>query len=607
MGSERQHALMSNIASGESDDDDSIDLFKSPTNSINNATLQLSTSSPAASNSEARVKRSFQPIRSMSPPVSPLFGRSTNLPRRATVATDSDHHINFNSNNNHSRHNNTTGSTNIKHLVDPRRNTIVRPSSSRTTNVIKIPPAENPLMSEEVLPDHHNRSSRTRPSFQTYQGQSDLMPQFFMSPQNNPRPQHQQQVGYPSPYMDGLGGGGGGGVGMIPQQQQVHHFHHQGGRVPHAHAQAPPPCCEHSAAAAAGKSLRPDYSRLDEEQTRDMKYQFNKKLLVLQTVVPKWKIMIPSETSSLDYFHDMYELYSKQITIYVNTFYLKIGLCFMFIVLQWSAGRAGVPMEGYAMSQIQTIGNYDCLLMELSEKYFSGGGGGEPMSIEQRFIYFAALQAIAFMFCNYVEKMTGSKQLSDYMKNFVSTNVIDKLKSNEAADPTAGLDNVGVPFAPGVEEMLRNTYEPAASGTSTAPPAPPMENQQQQQSSGGGGGGVMDIAKLVGSVSGLLNGNSGDVNGNLGNAFGGIMGMLGNLNNNNNGGGGGGGSRLPPTSPAPTSTVTSPKGPPRRMPSRPPSTLPPLSPSAVSATSAMSPPRSARRKPVFKTDPNEET
>ena len=528
-------------------------------------------------NNHSVKQRSFQPVRAMSPPVSPIpiFSRIGNLPRRAPA-----------------------DSTDAAEIMTTRRGGIAPPSeigsTIRRNNMIKMTPPENPFSDSSSV----NRERRVVPPIPPTRHEYDSAPQFFMS---QPPPHH--LGGVPSaaaytPHQDyppynmqqNPPGSGGGGA-----SQAVHHFHHSAPQQQqhmqqgnHLHMQQvhhpqyqqyqPPPCCEHSSAAAGKLSTRPNYAALNEEESHEMKMQFIKKILILRTVVPNWGIVVPAESASLNYFHDIYELYSKQITVYINTFYFKVGLCFVFIFLQWGMGYTGVSMDGYAMSQINTINNYDCLLMELSEKYMASGGG-EPMSIEKRFIYFAALQAMAFMFCGYVEKMTGSKQLAEYMRKFVATNVIDKLKEKgDDFDPTAGLDNVGVPLVPGLEDQIRNASYPsgAAAPTSTAPAAP---------AAAAGGGGIMDI---LGAVGGLM-GNNADVNGNLAGAFGGIMNALGNMNNN-------GRPADASTATTPRRPPTSPGGPPRSRPSRP---TTPMSP-------AMSPPRSARKRPVFNQDPNSE-
>jgi hypothetical protein len=420
-------------------------------------------------------------------------------------------------------------------------------SSDFQNNIIKMKPPENPFSSVDaassypvVPPPQFYTSARAPPPPMTAH-QQEIVPTNIHHYYHHPPPQQLYMVSPPA--------GGAGAQGCCCQQQK-------------------------QSSLSTSSSRRPNYALLTEEETREMKLQFIKKFLILKTVVPNWGIAIPAETASLDHFHDTYQLYSKQITIYVNTFYLKVGLCFLFIFLQWVIGQTGIAMEGYAISQINTINNYDCLLMELSEKYMCGNGSSsEPMSIEQRFLYFAALQAIAFVGCNFVEKMSGSKHLADFMRKYVATNVIDKLKEKGDAQQhtEGGVDNVGIPIVPGLEEKIKTVVAggDAAVPGAAAAPAPSSA------------GGVLDIGKLLGSVAGLMNSAPDPSGGGFPAALGGIMSVLGNLT---------AGAAAPAKSPAPT-----PSHPPRRA------AAPPTSPVHTS------PPRSAtssRKRPVsFRKDP----
>lgn len=354
-----------------------------------------------------------------------------------------------------------------------------------------------------------------------------------------PPPPYQPQMPMPHPYY----------ANTEPQQQQK-----KGGK---------------------GKRERPNYSLLPPHKIAELKNQFYSKFLILQRNFPNWSISLPADGSSLDYMHDLYDTYVKQVTISQSSTQFTMLLVVVFCGIEFGATKFGVDISGYAESQIRTLHRYEGVLIELGEKY-SGDGEGE-WPVEVRIIAIALVQAGIFCLAKYVEKWLGAKGIA---KNIHSTidSMLDNLPLGNGTMGNGGeqeFDELGLPIAPGTGDEIRNVERGMAEATAAgdddvasalagngirgARPSPPLQKQQGGPSIDLGG-----IGNMLGGLLGAKQGGDGGVD--VAGLVGGAMKMLNGL-----GGGANGAQRTSPTSPtagrtSPTSPTVGRTSPPRSMP-----------------------------------------
>lgn len=294
-----------------------------------------------------------------------------------------------------------------------------------------------------------------------------------------------------------------------------------------------------SSAVGTRTSSRQNYSEMTPELQSESRKKLFDKFLILQRSFPAWNIPLPSDESSLDMIHDLYESYVKQITIHSNSTQYKILLVIMFIGIEFASSRFGVDLGGYAEMQIRSMHRYEGVLLELGEKYTSEGGGEMP--VEARIFMLALIQAGIFFVAKYVEKWTGAKGMSRIVHSLMD-GMIDQVPGISGGEGNGGsgprLDAQGFQMAPGTEDAIAavddddvNAAIAAASGGGNASSS--SSNQSSSMRSpidlggmlsglfggggsplgaalggalgGGNGGGGLDVANLVGTAMKFIN------------------------------------------------------------------------------------------------------
>lgn len=248
------------------------------------------------------------------------------------------------------------------------------------------------------------------------------------------------------------------------------------------------------------------YNSLTAEQQLNLRQKFNEKFLILQRRYPEWNIAIPSEDSSLEYMHSLYESYVKQMTIHDNSKQYKFFLVIVFIAIEFGSLKAGVNLSGYAECQIRAMKRYEATLLELGTKYYSSGGGEWP--VEMRILMIAVVQAAVFFVAKYAEKFTNSPGMAKVVHSTID-GLIDKIPSTGNGD-LPNVDAQGLPMAPGTEADVsavdsNESSQPSAGSRVAQAPAFDLGGLLGSIMGGAGGGngaggGMMDMAKLVGTA-----------------------------------------------------------------------------------------------------------
>lgn len=355
--------------------------------------------------------------------------------------------------------------------------------------------------------------------------------------------------------------------------------------APQQHHWAPPP--EPKLALAPPTMTleeRPYYyaSFSPENQTRLRKMLIDR-ILILKNTYTDRCIAVPSDDSPLDFIHERYDAYVKDINTDYNTIWVRAALIAIFLGTEFASRWLGVDISGYAETQYAEINRYYAVLYEISEKWTpvtSGASGTAPgweWPAEVRLIAMTLFQAMVFVGAHYAAKKllpnantdtvaATAKKMRSFISGISMSQISSFIPSNEPMS-----DKYGLPMAPGTEAEIQALEE--------------SESRSGGHGSYGGPGArvsqapVMDIGSILGTINtvGQLLGSK---------ESGGIGGLLSTLATTFTGGSG-------RPSPHPNQGSGPPRSPPRSS---------PISTTAASVRES-SPARSrASGKPVFTTE-----
>jgi hypothetical protein len=160
---------------------------------------------------------------------------------------------------------------------------------------------------------------------------------------------------------------------------------------------------------------RPNYAKMTEEKSTEIRNMFRAKFMTLRTSFPESQIPEFDKSMSLDQIHDVYEVCVKQVMVSLNTGQWKVYLILFFLAIEIGGIKLlGLDFSGYTMSQASALHKYDRLLVELGEKYYAEGSSNWP--IEARFFMMAGLNAIIFCIVKYVGKYVGDDMAKEIQK-----------------------------------------------------------------------------------------------------------------------------------------------------------------------------------------------
>lgn len=272
------------------------------------------------------------------------------------------------------------------------------------------------------------------------------------------------------------------------------------------------------------------YASFSPENQLRLRKMLVDRLNILSRTYPEWRVAFPSEDSPLDFVHERYDAYVRDINTHFNTTWARCGLLAVFIGTEVGARFVGVDLTGYAESQYSEMDRYYGVLHEISEKWSAApsGGPGVEWSPEVRLLMLALAQAALFVGANYAaKKMTGStnpEAIASTAKNMrVIANGVSmkQLTSAIGTGSEQTTDKYGLPVAPGTEADIRALDDEAngpprgGGGTNLGarmPQAPAMDIggiigtintfSQMFGSKEGGGGGMPGILNTIAQVCG---------------------------------------------------------------------------------------------------------
>jgi hypothetical protein len=235
-----------------------------------------------------------------------------------------------------------------------------------------------------------------------------------------------------------------------------------------------------------GNATRPNYKEMTPEQQTEANTIFKAKFTILIENHPKWKIIAPPDTYTLDQKHTLYEIYVRKIVASMNTGQWKIYLILMWLCVEILCVKGlGIDASGYTKMQIASMNKYDTMLVKLGEKYHSNAEGS--WSIEGKLIFASVFQCCVFMGIKFVTSYLGAESFAGDFQNQLE----GILSGASGATVKPAVDVTGLPGVPtagaaatnggGLGGMLGNLL----------------------------GGGGENISSLISGVTGMLGGGGG--------------------------------------------------------------------------------------------------
>ncbi len=253
--------------------------------------------------------------------------------------------------------------------------------------------------------------------------------------------------------------------------------------------------------------VRPNYRAMSEEEQRYFLNEFEVKLNILRRNYPEYNFTSYPENASLDARHDIYAGYFKQVIINLNCQQYQIYLVIMFLALEaFGVKVLKLNMGGFAMLQCQAMNKYNSILIELGEKYYTGGPSGWP--VEMRLIFMGLTSAITFIvvkwLANYIGGEQNSAALQNVLEQFLSGTFspTTSLPANVPAPPTSMSSTINNPNNTSTSANVNTTTTNSTNVNNTAQTTPAAGGFDigsllgSFMGGGGGGGGTEMIAKL---------------------------------------------------------------------------------------------------------------
>ena len=225
---------------------------------------------------------------------------------------------------------------------------------------------------------------------------------------------------------------------------------------------------------------RPNYNSMSASQQADKRNMFKFKFGTLRMNYPNWNIQDPSDDTSLDQIHDLYENYVKQIMISLNSSDWRKYLVGLFLGMEIIGIKIfKLDIAGYTMAQLKSINNYDRLLIEIGEKYYFQSESNWP--IEAKFMFVAIKSFLMFCGFKFLSKYVGGAEMFEFIQSlFDGANNVNFDKS-----PAKQLDEVGIPIP---------VTKPDGGGLMN------MLGSFMGGQDGGNGGGVTELIAKIGNA-----------------------------------------------------------------------------------------------------------
>lgn len=166
------------------------------------------------------------------------------------------------------------------------------------------------------------------------------------------------------------------------------------GGVHHYHYSQPP---ESALTVKTGRK-RPDFGKLTEIQSKELRSKYIQKFIELQRKAPEWGITIPTENHTIEYVYDMLTSYNEEFAIQSSMRYWKFFIGLFLTITEIVLVRRYELFRGFAKRQIDNLSLYDDILREIVRKWVdTGNGKGGGMSPETKMIMFGGLQFLLFV------------------------------------------------------------------------------------------------------------------------------------------------------------------------------------------------------------------
>lgn len=273
--------------------------------------------------------------------------------------------------------------------------------------------------------------------------------------------------------------------------------------IPPVYQTIPQPVWMKAPTPAPVQRRRPDYIHMSHDEQRRYHRMFEGKFDTLRMNNPTKTFNNPPEDSTLDEIHDTYERYVKGLLAEISCSYYRMYLIVMFFAIEvFVCKKLNFNISGYTEMQIDSMDQYDKMLIELGERYYTSGSN---IPVEMRLIGTALFNALILIVVRYlVDMYDGDDNMFRTMVTLIRTGMRG-ISTMAPAGPQVDKDGLPVVSAPGgAIAGAPATANPMAGG---------LEGMLGQvMGAVNGQGGMQGIMKSIGpiltSLSGAMAGGS---------------------------------------------------------------------------------------------------
>jgi hypothetical protein len=166
----------------------------------------------------------------------------------------------------------------------------------------------------------------------------------------------------------------------------------------------------------------PKYNEMSPIEQKQWREDFRYKYSTLQRGFKDVYIPMFDDDESLEEIHAKYERYIRQVNICGMADSYRNYLIIYFLILEAIATRLlGLPAQGYTIAQMNTISEYDRLMIELGEQWYQPGGGQWP--VEYRLIFLSLMNMLILIITNYLGQWIGNENLAKTLVDIVTGSV----------------------------------------------------------------------------------------------------------------------------------------------------------------------------------------
>lgn len=169
----------------------------------------------------------------------------------------------------------------------------------------------------------------------------------------------------------------------------------------------------------------PRYDHLTPAEQSSIRAEFRIKFNMLRTNWPTFTIPELPDSLPLEQWYIEYSKYIQHIHISNSAEKYRFIMVFVFLGMELGVTKfLGIDASEFAVTQLKSMSNYDRMLIELGEKYYSANGSSQ-WPVEITLIFSAGFNLLIFLALKWLSSKVGpdaAKGIMDAVKGLISGN-----------------------------------------------------------------------------------------------------------------------------------------------------------------------------------------